>query len=342
MDSHFLLTPPPNHFPHRPFIQAHMTAMSLGRALGVSCTDLINANSLTIKEITHDLGDTVLIGAVSKGDGTAINHGNRQSLMVGTDLVSGHVVSPTSGSALNVTIPVRVETDEVRAVINKQGLSRAQHWHGEALKYQKEEALDHDVRLVKSGTASRVLIPADVSRDSSGATRFFHLNKDSDDYCDGLYADEDAKKVDIKGAQHYVVSEAHYADMKSALDENLRQKSNLSLTNGFKLNLDTGNVSAAGNAYVKLSVNRTPVADVMGEDFAGVMDKVVTSVDILRSAGEELPVELGTGLLTEDELLQKQIFGGDEDEEQDVSVALAALTPNAPISITSFGDDEEQ
>lgn len=310
--------------------------MALGRATGVSCTDMINPESLEVESITHDMENAMIVGSIKKGDGSIINHGGRESVLLANgELMSGHFVSTGSGVKIGAKIPLNSATEEDLVTINKQALSRAQHWHDDALKYQKGERLDEDVRLVTSGSESKVLIPTVNTGTPSGMNRFFKMNKDESDYFDGRYADDAAKVVEVEGTQHVVVNKEDYDEMLAAFEDNLNQKADVSTTDGYTINLDTGNAGDSGSAYVKLNLIRKPVAEVMEDHFAesGVeLDgDVVSSVHVMKAAGEAATMETTQALLSEAELLQQQIFGGDDEDDDKPAAALSA-----PMTITTF------
>ena len=321
-------------------LQVHLTARQLALGSGISESDIANVNSIEVKSITAPtLKENIIVGTVSKGNGDPINYGNRESLVVGNDLISGHFISTGSGTEINRKIPVRVESDTQRESINKQALSRAQHWREDALKYQTNEPTDHDVRLVTNGKESRVLVPKSPTADSSGMARFVNLNRNATEYFDGNYGDDSIKTVDVEGEEHIVIQGSHYKEMKEQFEENLRQKADVSTTDGFKVFLNTGNEADNGNAYMKLLLERTPSAHILSnmDEFAGIdlpENNIVTSNHVKLAAGEDVDEMPGLeSSATAEEILQAQIFGeADEDEE--------AFIPSKPgaLTITSFAD----
>lgn len=313
----------------------HIPATAIKDAIGVACSDGANTDTVTIEEVSHDMKPTtVLIGGFDHGNGDPIEtHADRESyLSVNGGITYGHYVSHQPMSKIDKTVPIRTESDEDRKEINHQALTRAENWHAEAKAFQMGESMDHDVRRVEHGGRSRVLIPVEAK---SATAKHFMMNRESPDFHGGSY-DEDNGNVVVLGADgpHLVVQPDDYAGTASKFLSNLKQKTSLSLKDGYLYRVAAPD-GGSGTVMTRLKFDRTPMQEVLKDDFAELgieldQHSVLRSSEVKSRDGEA--AAFSAAAPSSEEQLQAQIFQDDFDHEDDEK-------PLGPMTIKPAGGD---
>lgn len=323
----------------------------------MSCADMINPDEIHVKKVDYGGVDSeIMTGTITKGDGSDINFGDRHSLIHdnASQMSGTHFVSTSSGSPLDVSIPVRTETDEERVDACRDALDRAQTWHADTLNYQKNGSLTHDITkkqksVTKKGTTTtttRIIVPTIPDDTSSTFTRSFALDRMTDDFYDGKYHpdSEHLSSFDANGKNYTVLDEDDYGSMLEQVESRIKQKTDVALKDGFMVNLNTPNDEAEGLAYVTLGVKRTPVGDVLAEELekadAPMHDSgIITPAHVLALNGEEVDTKKGTAtiLQTEEDKIEEIIFG-EGDTSDDEESGFSAVKPH--VQVTSFPADQ--
>jgi len=311
--------------------EVHLPASTLKSVFGVSDSDALNIKTIGVKHVSKDFDDTI-IGAIKAGDGSDYENGMRQTYVHPSgNLVTGLFVAHKDGDHEGAIVTLPTPDEETLQDMNRKALSRGETWHEHAYERQMGRSVSHDVRSVTHGGKSRMLVPV---HGESGMAKSFVLNRNNADYCQGKYGEDTATIVDVEGKPHIVVKPSDYTAKEAEFHANLDQSSEMSQKNGVRVKIQSVSPHATGIVHTQLHLTRTPVGEVLADDFAAADIEAtpgmkITSREKMMLDGSDGVVSLpAIGNPTTNELASA-IFGADVgdsgDEEEDAPVFAGAL-----------------
>lgn len=290
---------------------AHITGPQIAQVLGQTTVDLAHLTDLEFTAATTNIAANVGTTLSTGSGGTTSTFATPDRvyhLMEGSPMTGCHtIIGPSSGCGAVATyaglggVSVHFSHDTAAQMDARHALGRSLRWAGNDV----SKSIAGSCTSVGLGDAQRWLVPADKSEHRCSMSTLFGVNSNQRDFCDQRYADKQATFArDQQGRNCKVVTASDFADVKSALQSRLSEKS--CLQHGLTFDFETfatddkklhKELTAAGftpSVTLGVKLNRMTTQEFLAKDMSAGNGMHVTTADMHAMLGETMPASAVT------------------------------------------------
>ena len=331
--------------------RAHITGPQLAQVLGQTTVDLAHLTDIEFTAATTNIAANVgatLSTGTGESTSTFATPDRVYHVMDGGPMTGCHtVIGPSSGCGAVATysglggVSVHFSNDVTAQMDARHALGRSLRWAGNDV----SKSIAGSCTSVGIGESQRWLVPAEASEHRCSMSTLFGVNSNQRDFCDHRYSDKNATFAhDQKGRNCKVVTAADFAEVKTALQSRLSEKSCLQHGLNFefetfaaddrKLHAELTKAGFTPSVTLGVKLNRITTNDFLSQDLSAGNSMHVTTADMHAMLGEVAPVHAVTeaAMATTPASFAQAIMGLSLKGEN------TSVDTNGTVTITTGGD----